>query len=148
MKVKVLLLTNVKGLGNAKSIVPVTRGYALNYLIPKGYAKIVDGEVVESTKEFEKNVETRREETAKKEKEILESKILNFRTKVGESDRLFGSITSSDIADKITKVFNMDIDKKKIKLESPIKKTGNYFITVKLYKEIHAQVEVLVEKEE
>ncbi len=147
MKAKVLLLVNVKGLGNAKSIVSVSRGYALNYLVPKGYAKLVDEKSFESAKGLEKNVENRKEELAKREKEILESKVLTFKTKVGDGEKLFGSITSSDIADKIKKVFNIDIDKKKIKLEVPIKKAEVYFVTVKLHKEIQAQIEVHVEKE-
>jgi large subunit ribosomal protein L9 len=147
MKAKVLLLVNVKGLGNAKSIVSVSRGYALNYLVPKGYAKLVDEKSFESVKGLEKNVENRKKESAKREKEILESKVLTFKTKVGDGEKLFGSITSSDIADKIKKVFNIDIDKKKIKLEVPIKKAGVYFVTVKLHKEIQAQIEVHVEKE-
>jgi large subunit ribosomal protein L9 len=147
MKAKVLLLVNVKGLGNAKSIVSVSRGYALNYLVPKGYAKLVDEKSFESVKGLEKNVENRKEESAKREKEILESKVLTFKTKVGDGEKLFGSITSSDIADKIKKVFNIDIDKKKIKLEVPIKKAEVYFVTVKLHKEIQAQIEVHVEKE-
>jgi len=148
MKAKVLLLVNVKGLGNAKSIVSVSRGYALNYLVPKGYAKLlVDEKSFESAKGLEKNVENKKEESAKREKEILESKVLTFKTKVGDGGKLFGSITSSDIADKIKKVFNIDIDKKKIKLEVPIKKAEVYFVTVKLHKEIQAQIEVHVEKE-
>jgi len=147
MKAKVLLLVNVKGLGNAKSIVSVSRGYALNYLVPKGYAKIVDEDSFETAKKIEKNVEVRKEESAKREKEILESKTITFKTKVGDGEKLFGSITSQDIADKIKKVYSVDIDKKKIKLETPIKKAGIYFVTVKLYKEIQAQVEVHVEKE-
>jgi large subunit ribosomal protein L9 len=147
MKAKVLLLVNVKGLGNAKSIVSVSRGYALNYLVPKGYAKIVDEDSFETAKKIEKNVEVRKEESAKREKEILESKTITFKTKVGDGEKLFGSITSQDIADKIKKVYSVDIDKKKIKLETPIKKAGVYFVTVKLYKEIQAQVEVHVEKE-
>jgi large subunit ribosomal protein L9 len=147
MKAKILLLVNVKGLGNAKSIVSVSRGYALNYLVPKGYAKLVDEKSFESAKGLEKNIENKKEESAKREKEILESKVLTFKTKVGDGEKLFGSITSSDIADKIKKVFNIDIDKKKIKLEVPIKKAEVYFVTVKLHKEIQAQIEVHVEKE-
>jgi len=147
MKAKVLLLVNVKGLGNAKSIVSVSRGYALNYLVPKGFAKLVNEESFESTKELEKNLESKREESAKREKEILESKILIFKTKIGDGERLFGSITSADLADKIRKVLNVEVDKKKIKLDTPIKKIGTYFVSVKLYKEIQAQIEVLVEKE-
>jgi large subunit ribosomal protein L9 len=147
MKIKVLLLQNVKGLGNAKSIVSVSKGYALNYLIPKGLAKVVDEDTAETIVDESKNVEERRIAQAKKEKEILESKELIFKANAGAGDKLFGSITAQDIEDKIKKVFHIDIDKKKIVLDTPIKKLGVYTIPVKLYKEVQAELKVRVEKE-
>lgn len=147
MKVKVLLLTNIKGLGNAKSIVSVSRGYAFNYLIPKGLAKIVSEESEEGIVSESKNIEESRINHAKKEKEILESKVLTFNAKAGEGDKLFGSITTAEISDKIKSVFGIEIDKKRIELESSIKKLGNYIIKVKLYKNVEAQVKVIVERE-
>lgn len=147
MKIKVLLLQNVKGLGNAKSIVSVSKGYALNYLIPKGLAKVVDEDTAETIVDESKNVEERRIAQAKKEKEILESKELIFKANAGTGDKLFGSITAQDIEDKIKKVFHIDIDKKKIVLDTPIKKLGVYTIPVKLYKEVQAELKVRVEKE-
>jgi large subunit ribosomal protein L9 len=147
MKIKVLLLQNVKGLGNAKSIVSVSKGYALNYLIPKGLAKVVDEDTAETIVDESKNVEERRIAQAKKEKEILESKELIFKANAGAGDKLFGSITAQDIEDKIKKAFHIDIDKKKIVLDTPIKKLGVYTIPVKLYKEVQAELKVRVEKE-
>lgn len=147
MKVKVLLLSNVKGLGNAKSIVSVSKGYALNYLVPKGLAKIVDDDTAETIVDESKNIEERKIAQAKKEKEILESKELIFKANAGENDKLFGSITSQDIEDKIKKVFHLEIDRKKIAIETPIKKLGVYKIPVKLYKDIQAELKVIVEKE-
>ncbi|BAL80460.1 50S ribosomal protein L9 [Caldisericum exile] len=147
MKVKVLLLQNVKGLGNAKSIVAVSKGYALNYLVPKGLAKIVDEDTAETIVDVSKNVEERRIAQAQKEKEILESKELIFKANAGTEDKLFGSITAQDIEEKIKKVFGLEIDRKKIVLNNPIKKLGEYKIPVKLYKEIQAELKVKVEKE-
>jgi len=147
MKIKVFLLQNVKGLGNAKSIVSVSKGYALNYLIPKGLAKVVDEDTAETIVDESKNVEERRIAQAKKEKEILESKELIFKANAGAGDKLFGSITAQDIEDKIKKVLHIDIDKKKIVLDTPIKKLGVYTIPVKLYKEVQAELKVRVEKE-
>jgi len=140
-------LQNVKGLGNAKSIVSVSKGYALNYLIPKGLAKVVDEDTAETIVDESKNVEERRIAQAKKEKEILESKELIFKANAGAGDKLFGSITAQDIEDKIKKVFHIDVDKKKIVLDTPIKKLGVYTIPVKLYKEVQAELKVRVEKE-
>ncbi len=147
MKVKVYLITNVKGLGNAKSIVSVSRGYALNYLIPKGFAKIINEGLGENISQEVKDIEEKKETFARKQKEVLESKTLNFKGKAGEGEKLFGSITTSEIAEKIRGVFGLDIDKKKIELESPIKKLGNYIVTVKLYKDVDAKVNISVEKE-
>ncbi|MEF3245326.1 MAG: 50S ribosomal protein L9 [Caldisericaceae bacterium] len=147
MKIKVLLLSNVKGLGNAKSIVSVSKGYALNYLIPKGLAKLVDEDTALNIIDESKNVEERKITQAKNEKEILESKELIFKANAGLNDILFGSITSKDIEEKIKKLFGLEIDRKKIVLENPIKKLGVYKIPVKLYKDIQAELKIRVEKE-
>lgn len=147
MKVKVVLTTTVEGLGKEKSIVSVSRGYALNYLIPKGFAKLVDEDTADSALKFEKSIEEQKKNNAIKEKELLESKVLAFKLKAGEGDKLFGSITSQDISQMLKRVFGLDIDKKKIKLDSPLKKVGDYFIPVKLYKEIEAILNIRVEKE-
>ncbi len=148
MKVKVQLLQNIKGLGSAKSIVSVSKGYALNYLIPKGYAKLVDEDTAGSIVDESKSVEEKRIQTAQQEKEILESKELIFKVNAGTKDVLFGSITAQDISEKIKKVFGIEIDRKRIDLESPIKKLGQYRIVVKLYKNIQAELKVRVEKEQ
>ena len=148
MKVKVQLLQNIKGLGSAKSIVSVSKGYALNYLIPKGYAKLVDDDAAATLVDESKSVEEKRIQTAQQEKETLESKELIFKANSGTKDVLFGSITAQDIADKIKKVFGIEIDRKRVNLESPIKKLGQYRIVVKLYKDIQAELKVKVEKEQ
>ena len=148
MKVKVQLLQNIKGLGSAKSIVSVSKGYALNYLIPKGYAKLVDDDAAATLVDESKSVEEKRIQTAQQEKEILESKELIFKVNAGTKDVLFGSITAQDISEKIKKVFGIEIDRKRIDLESPIKKLGQYRIVVKLYKNIQAELKVRVEKEQ
>ncbi|MGB9694490.1 MAG: 50S ribosomal protein L9 [Caldisericaceae bacterium] len=148
MKIKVKLLKNVKGLGNAKSIVSVSRGYALNFLIPNGLAEQVSDEFEETSKLREQDIEERRKNTAEKEKQILESKALVFKAKSGEQDKIFGSITSNELSERIKSVFGLEIDRKKIDLESPIKRLGKYIVNIKLYKTIQADLNVLVVKEE
>ncbi len=147
MKVKVLLLADVKGLGKAKSIVSVSRGYALNFLVPKGLARILSEESESYLHSETRSVEEARIAHANKEKELLEAKVLVFKAKAGEGERLFGSITASDIAEKLKGITGIDVDKKKIELESHIKKLGDYVVKVKLYKEVEADVKVKVEKE-
>jgi large subunit ribosomal protein L9 len=147
MKIKVKLLSTVKGLGNAKSIVSVSRGYALNYLIPNGLAEQVSDEYEETVKFKEHDIEERQKSQAEKEKQILESKTFVFKAKSSEQDKIFGSITSSELSDRIKSVFGLTIDKKKIDLTITIKRLGKYTVPVKLYKTIQADLNVEVIKE-
>lgn len=148
MKTKVILLKDIKGVGKANSVVSVSRGYAANYLVPQGLAKIVSSQYAETMVGKIKGNEEARKKRAEEEKKILESKQIVFVAKAGESDRLFGSVTSAEISDKIKKVFGLDIDKKKIVLDEHIKKLGNYKVAVKLYKTIQAELDVSIEKED
>ncbi len=147
MKVKVILQKNVKGLGNARSVVSVSRGYALNYLVPKGLAKIVSDDSAEKVVNKLKNEEQAKKARALEEKNILESKPVVVTAKAGENGKLFGSITSSEIAEKIKHYFDLNIDKKQIRLDGPIKKTGEYTVSIKLYKGINAVLKLIVKKE-
>jgi large subunit ribosomal protein L9 len=147
MKIKVILLKNIKGLGNARSVVSVSRGYASNYLFPKGLAKEISEKKADSVITKIKDEEESKKARALEEKNILESKKIVIKAKSGESDKLFGSITSSDIEDKIKILFDLKVDKKQIRLEKPIKKLGEYKVPVKLYKEINAELTVIVIKE-
>ena len=148
MKVKVLLLKNVKGLGNAGSVVSVSRGYALNYLFPKKLAEEISAKDADKVIVKIKNDEELKKARAMEQKNILESKEIVIKAKSGENDKLFGSITSAEIQDKIKRVFDLTISKKQIKLEKPIKKLGEYKIPVKIYKEINADLKIKVVKGE
>ena len=147
MKTKVILLKDIKGVGKVNSVVSVSRGYAANYLVPQGLAKIVSSQYAEKIVGKIKGNEEAKKKRAEEEKKILESKQIVFIAKAGEGDKLFGSVTSAEISDKIKKVFGLDIDKKKIVLDEHIKKLGNCKVTVKLYKTIQAELDVLIEKE-
>ncbi len=148
MKVKVFLLKNVKGLGNAGSVVSVSRGYALNYLFSKGLAEEISAKDADKVIVKIKNDEELKKARATEQKNILESKEIVIKAKSGENDKLFGSITSAEIQDKIKRVFDLTISKKQIKLEKPIKKLGEYKIPVKIYKEINADLKIKVVKGE
>ncbi len=148
MKVKVLLLKNVKGLGNAGSVVSVSRGYALNYLFPKKLAEEISAKDADKVIVKIKNDEELKKARAMEQKNILESKEIVIKAKSGENDKLFGSITSAEIQDKIKRVFDLTISKKQIKLEKPIKKLGEYKIPVKIYKDINAELKIKVVKGE
>lgn len=145
---KVLLKEDVKTLGVAGSMVSVAPGYARNYLIPKGLA------IEASTKnirrfEHEKNVILEKARKAKREVEELASQLSGIKVTIeaqaGEEDKLFGSVTSMDIAEALSKQ-GIKIDKRKILIEEPIKRLGTYIVSIKLHPEMTISVSVEVKK--
>lgn len=146
---KVILLKDVKGTGKKGEVVKVNDGFARNRLLPGGFAveatkaNIAQVERKQAAKEAQ-IAEERAE--AKKMAELLSEKPVVLETKVGEGGRLFGSITSMDIAEAIKAQTGHDIDKKKIVLDKPIKSVGTFTITVKLYTEITAEIEVQIKE--
>lgn len=144
---KVILLKQVKKLGKAGDIIEASDGYARNYLIPKGLAKEAsDGNLKELGKK--KAAEEKKKSEERKEAESLAEKISKANIKIvsksGEGGRLFGSITSKDIADAIKEQHKINIDKKKIQLSQPIKQAGSFVIDIKVYPEVVAQLKVEV----
>lgn len=136
---QVILTKDVKGTGKAGEIVKVSDGFARNMLFPKGLA-------TEATTANVRNLEKQKaQEAAKKAEEKaaaqdlakkMEDVKVVIKTKCGEGGRLFGSITSKDIAEETKKQTGLVIDKKKIQLSSPIRNIGKFDIKVKLYPEV------------
>lgn len=144
----VILTKDVKGHGKAGDVVKVSDGYARNLLIPKGLAtEATEGNVKNLEKAKALNEEKKREElaAAKVLSEKIENNKVTIKTKGGEGGRLFGSITSKDIAEALEKQQNISIDKRKFILDSPIKQTGEFEIEVKVYPEVVAKLKVAVE---
>lgn len=146
----VILKKNVKGTGKAGDIVKVSDGFANNRLIPAGLAVPATNQNVKSAEKQKAFIEKKNAEekaaaeaTAKK----LESKTVTIKTRVGDNGKLFGSITSMDIADAIQKQVGNKIDKKKIVLSKPIKGIGEHTVEVKLYPEVSATVKVVISEE-
>lgn len=143
----VILTQDVKGKGKAGDVIKVSDGYARNMLLPKGLAKEATQGNVRSLEKQKALAEEKREEqkaAAKKQAERLEKVTLNIVTKGGESGKLFGSITSKDIADALEQQEQIRIDKKKIDLPAPIKQTGVHKVTVKLFQDVSANLKVKV----
>ena len=144
---KVVLLDEIKGKGGEGDVVEVAQGYAENYLIPKKLA-------VAATKGNLKQLEERRNNIAKREavrladanalKEKLDGQQVTVDAKIGEEGVLFGSVTSQMIADAIKAQLDIEIDRKRIELGKPIKVAGTHEVAVSLYREIRANVVVLV----
>ena len=143
----VILLKDVKGRGKAGDVVKVSDGYARNMLIPKGLAKEATEGNVKNLEKQKALMEEKRQQDKEKAEQLaktLETSIVKIVTKGGESGRLFGSITSKDVADELKKQHNITIDKKKFVMENPIKATGDYEIEVKLFTEVTGKVKVSV----
>ncbi|MGN0703375.1 MAG: 50S ribosomal protein L9 [Lentihominibacter sp.] len=143
----VILLKDVKGTGKAGEVVKVSDGYARNMLIPKGLAKeATEGNIrnLEKQKEIADEKRAEQKAAAQKQAEKIGEITLTIKSKGGESGKLFGSITSKDIADALQKQENIKVDKKKIVLDSPIKQTGTSEVTVKLFPEVSAVLKINV----
>lgn len=147
---KVILQEEVENLGDMGDLVDVTAGYGRNYLIPKGLAVRASKRNVKSV-EHEKRIQTQRLAKRKGSAEDFSEKLgklsLRFVRRVGEGDRLFGSVTAKDIADAIQEA-GEKVDRRKIQLESPIKAMGVYKIPVRVHPEVTAELNVWVEAEE
>ena len=143
----VILLKDVKGTGKAGDVVKVSDGYARNMLIPRGMAKeATEGNVRNLEKQKAILAEKKAEELAKakEDAEKLSSLTVSIKTKGGEGGRLFGSITSKDIAEALEEQHGFSVDKKKIVLDGPIKQTGQFEVPVKIYPEVSAQLKVII----
>ncbi|HLV95009.1 MAG TPA: 50S ribosomal protein L9 [Candidatus Acidoferrales bacterium] len=147
---QIILQEDVEKLGNRGQVVAVAEGYARNFLLPRKLA-------LEATPGNMKRLEKMRAAFAKKEAtekdsaqtlaELLASVTLTMSRKAGESDQLFGSVTSGDICDALAGQ-GYTIDRRKIVLPEPIKVVGEYEIPVKLFRDLRANVKVIVKKEE
>lgn len=144
---KVVLLQDVKDLGKKDSIVNVSDGYARNFLFPKKLAiEASDAKMKEITdkKSSEKNRKQKELQQARELAEKLNKVTVTIKTKSGESGKLFGSITSKDIAQEIETQANIKVDKKRIVLSDALKSTGEYQIEIKVYPEVLAKVTVKI----
>ena len=147
---KVIIKEDIENLGNMGDIVNVKDGYARNYLIPKNLAVEANPRNI---KEFEhhRRIIQEKANTIKNSALILADKLSSkpivIKAKAGEKDKLFGSVTNIDI-ENVLKVEGFEIDRKKILLEEPIKRLGEYTVSVKLHPEVKTSLTVRVEKEE
>ena len=133
---KVMLLTDVKGQGKKDQIIEVSDGYARNFLLPKKLAIIADAKAVNEAKNKEAS-NLHKIEVAKAEAKAIADKLSKIVVRINESagndNRLYGAVTSKDIAERLTKDHGLTIDKKKITLTEPIKTFGTYKAEVRLY---------------
>lgn len=143
---KVILLKDVKSMGKKGDIVNASDGYARNYLFPRGLAQEASEgnlHILNNKKEAERRQKLAEIEAAQKLAESLKGKEIKLTVKSGENGRLFGSITGKDIADELNKKFEVNVDKKKVVVET-IRQLGTYDVEVKLYPEISTRIKLVV----
>lgn len=143
---KVILTQDMDSLGLAGEIVDVARGYARNYLIPQKIALNATEDNIKRTESQRKNIEVKRiklKEDAQKVKERLAEVTITIAQKVGEEDKLYGSVTSMNIADELEKQ-GITIDRRKIILDKPIKSLGEFSVPVKVHPQVTASIKVTV----
>lgn len=144
---KVLLLADVKGQGKKDEIVNVSDGYARNFLFPKKLAVVADNKAIsdakgrEDAKRHKIEVEKAAANDIKQKMDAVQVKITQS---AGADGRLYGSVTSSDIAEELKAQHGIEIDRRKIQMDGAIKTFGTYDLDVKLYPEIVGKVHVLV----
>jgi large subunit ribosomal protein L9 len=147
---KVILLQDFESLGFEGDIIDVAKGYARNYLIPKGV-------VIEANKGNLKALEVRKDkimttrmkdkEAAERAKEKISQMTVTVRRKVGEDDKLYGSVTSRDIAQELEKG-GIVVDRRKIIVDETIRTVGEFKVPIKLHPEVMTIITVVVEREE
>ena len=147
---QVILLKDVKGQGKAGQVVKVSDGYARNMLFPRQLAMEATPANMKILEKKRAQIEAQRaidKQVAEDIKAKIESKTVKVVSKAGENGRLFGAITSKDIADAIQKEFLVELDKKKIDLDAPIKQVGITEVTLKLFPGVAAKCKVDVQTE-
>ena len=144
---KVLLLADVKGQGKKDQIVEVSDGYARNFLFPKKLAVVADNKVISENKSKEEAKQFRLKEE-KAAAVALAEKLGTLTVKIsapsGADGRLYGSVTTKDIADELAKQHKITVDKRKLSLPENIKTYGTYNVDVKVYPEVTATLKVTV----
>ena len=144
---KVILNTDIKGVGKKNEVINASDGYARNYLFPKNLAVPADNQnmnILNAKKASEKHKKDLECEEAKKLQEKMKTLVLKITTKAGENGKTFGSITSKEIAENLEKQFKIKVDKKKIVMPEQIKTLGTYIIDVKLFEGVIGKLTVSV----
>lgn len=148
---KVVLLEDVKGCGKKGELANVSDGYARNFLFPRKLAKEADAQALNELKNAEQSrqhkiaVETAEAQATAKR---LTGQTITMTAKAGQGGRLFGSVTSKEIANELKRKYSISVDKRKVVLDTDIKSFGTYNCEVKLYTGISAKMKVMVVEEE
>ena len=142
-----ILLSEVEGLGEAGSVVNVARGYMRNYLLPRGLAELATPARIAEIRRREeqrKVAEARADEQARELADLLGRTILTLKAKAGGDGRLFGSITSADVATAIEEARGVRVDRRQIIVDPPIRAVGTYAVPIELAPGLTTEVKTIV----
>jgi len=144
---QVILKKNVEKIGRRGEIVDVSRGYVRNFLVPRGLAEMATpGKLEEVRREMAEAEERNRRmaERASEIAEILNKSVITIEARTGDDERLFGSITAANIASAIDKARGVRIDRRRIKLDEPIRALGTHQVPIQVHEDVEASVKVIV----
>jgi large subunit ribosomal protein L9 len=144
---KIVLRDDVENLGRKGDVVDVADGYARNYLVPRGLAMKATKGVVAQAEAMRRNraaKEARDVDAAQAQAAQLEGARIEIAARAGEGGKLFGSVTASDVADAIQAQRGIEVDRRKVGLDEPVKELSEVAVTVKLHTDVEASVTVVV----
>ena len=144
---QVILKQDVMKIGRRGDIVDVSRGYVRNFLVPRGLAEMATPTRLEEVRREMAEAEERNRRMAERAGEIAETlnkSVITIEARTGEDERLFGSVTAANIADAIDRARGVRVDRRRIKLEEPIRSLGTHQVPVQVYGDIEASVKVIV----
>src|SRR5271165_4503120 len=147
---EVILREDIDKLGNRGEVVKVAAGYARNFLLPKRLAVAAtdsNRKIVEQERQAHLRKEVKLASEAQDLAKLIGSLSVNIARKAGENDQLFGSVTANDVADALA-LQNYTIDRRKIQLDEPIRTLGEHKVSIRLHREVTAEVTVNVTREE
>ncbi len=147
---KVILKTDIKGVGKKDEIINASDGYARNFLFPKEIAVEANAEnlaKLQAKKEGQSYHKAQELEFAKKQAEQIGKINLKLKVKAGENGKIFGGVTSKEIAEALKKEYNIEVDKKKVNLQETIKTLGRFSVEIKLFEGVTAKLAVTIESE-
>ena len=144
---QVILKQDVEKIGRRGDIVDVSRGYVRNFLVPRGLAEMATPTRLEEVRREMAEAEERDRRMAERAGEIAETlnkSVITIEARTGEDERLFGSVTAANIAEAIDRARGVRVDRRRIKLEEPIRSLGTHQVPVQVHGEIEASVKVIV----
>ena len=144
---QVILKQDVDKIGRRGDVVEVSRGYVRNFLVPRGLAEVATPAKMEEVSRQMAEAEERDRRIAERAGEIAETlnkSVITIEARTGEDERLFGSVTAANIASAIEKARDVHLDRRRIKLDEPIKSLGTHQVPVQIHGDVEASVKVIV----